>query len=328
VNREKPHLALGFANRASRLNVGRTYTGFMQTSWAYLNGRWIPSAELSIAVDDAGFLLGATVTERLRTFRRRVFRLEEHLARLRHSLEIVGLDPPQITAEIREVVAEFIRRNRGLIAADDDWSILAFATPGVAGSGRPTVCVHGYPLPFQLWASRYETGTKVVISDVRQIPPECLPPELKCRSRMHFYLADRRAAARQPDARAILLDEDGYIAEATTANVLVYRAQEGLVSPPKEHILFGVSMGVVQELAATLKVPFVTRRLSVDEFRSADEAMLASTSSCLLPIVECDGQSIGDGKPGQVHKKLLAAWSELVAVDIAAQARQFASRSN
>jgi branched-subunit amino acid aminotransferase/4-amino-4-deoxychorismate lyase len=298
----------------------------METSWAYLNGRWIPGTELSIAVDDVGFLLGATVTERLRTFRGQVFRLDEHLARLRHSLEIVGLDAAGIAAEIAEAVPEFIERNRPQLSPDDDWSILAFATPGISGSGRPTVCVHGHPLQFQLWASRFETGLPVVISDVRQIPPQCLPPELKCRSRMHFYLADRRAAAIQPGARAILLDDGGRIAEATTANVLVYRQAEGLVSPPKENILFGVSLSVVQEIASRLSVPFTTRPLTVEDFRSADEAMLASTSVCLLPIVECDGQPIGDGRPGPMCRRLLAAWGELVGVDIAAQARQCASR--
>jgi branched-subunit amino acid aminotransferase/4-amino-4-deoxychorismate lyase len=296
----------------------------MHSPWAYLNGRWIPGTELSIAVDDVGFLLGATVTERLRTFRGQVFRLEEHLARLRHSLEIVGLDSARITAEIGEAVPEFIDRNRSQLPPDDDWSVLVFATPGISGSGRPTVCVHGHLLQFQLWASRYELGQRMVISDVRQIPPHCLPPELKCRSRMHFYLADRRAAARQPDARAILLDEDGYIAEATTANVLVYREGEGLVSPPKEHILFGVSLGVMQELAASQRVPFTTRQISVEHFRSAQEAMLASTSVCLLPIVECDGQAIGNGRPGPMYRRLLAAWNDLVGVDIAAQARQCA----
>jgi branched-subunit amino acid aminotransferase/4-amino-4-deoxychorismate lyase len=302
------------------------YTGRMTATWAYFNGRWIPGSELCIAVDDVGFLLGATVTERLRTFQGRVFRLEEHVARLRHSLEIVGLEADRIAAEIAAAVPEFVARNQPHLASGDDWSILAFATPGISGSGRPTVCVHGHPLQFQIWASRYERGLPVVISDVRQIPPECLPPELKCRSRMHFYLADRRAAAVRPDARAILLDDDGFIAEATTANVLVYRAAEGLVSPPKEHILFGVSLGVVQELASRLDVPFVTRPVSVDDFRTADEAMLTSTSICLLPIVECDGRPIGDGRPGPIYGRLLAAWSELAGVDIAAQARQWAAR--
>jgi branched-subunit amino acid aminotransferase/4-amino-4-deoxychorismate lyase len=291
----------------------------MPTIWAYLNGNWIPDSQLSIGVDDVGFLLGATVTERLRTFRGKVFRLDEHMSRLRHSLEIVGLSADEITAQVAAAIPEFIERNKSQLAANDDWSVVAFATPGISGSGRPTVCVHGYPLPFARWAARYEEGMHVVVSDVRQIPPQSLPPELKCRSRMHFYLADHRAAAAQPGARAVLLDEDGFIAEATTANVFIYREGEGLVSPPPKHILFGVSLGVVQELAAKLSIPFVTRDVAVDELRTADEAMLTSTSVCVLPIIECDRHPIGAGKPGPIYGRLLAAWSDLVGVEIAEQ---------
>jgi branched-subunit amino acid aminotransferase/4-amino-4-deoxychorismate lyase len=144
---------------------------------------------------------------------------------------------------------------------------------------------------------------------------------------MHFYLADRRAAQRHPGARAVLLDEDGYVAEASTANVLVYREGEGLVSPPPEHILFGVSVHVVQELAAQLGMAFITRPLTVEELLFAKEAMLTSTSVCLLPIVECDGKPIGDGRPGPVYGRLLEAWSDMVGLDISAQARQFSSRA-
>jgi branched-subunit amino acid aminotransferase/4-amino-4-deoxychorismate lyase len=298
----------------------------MESLWAYWNGQWVRASELHIAVDDLGFLLGATVTERLRTFRGQVFRLAEHLGRLRRSLQIVGLDADAITTQIAGAIAEFLPRNQGATTPDDDWSIIAFATPGVSGSGRPTVCVHGHPLQFRLWADQYEVGVRVVISDVRQVPPTCWPPELKCRSRMHFYLADREAAARQPGARAILLDEDGFVAEASTANVLVYRDGEGLVSPPREKILSGVSLGVVEELSAQLDVPFGTRALTIDELKSADEALLTSTSVCLLPIVACDGEPIGDGKPGAMYRRLLDAWSNLVGLDIAAQARRHTTR--
>ncbi len=172
----------------------------MDDSWAYHNGDWIPNAELRVGVDDLGFLLGATVTERLRTFRGEVFRLDEHMRRLRRSLEIIGLDADVITNQVAAAVPEFLSRNGERIAVEDDWSIVAFVTPGVAGAGGPTVCVHGYPLPFELWAEQFESGVSVVVSDVRQIPPNSLPPELKCRSRMHFYLADRRAAQQQPGA--------------------------------------------------------------------------------------------------------------------------------
>ena len=93
------------------------YTGAMSTVSAYFNGEWIPSSELRIPVDDLGFLLGATVTERLRTFRGQVFRLDEHLLRLRSSLEIVGLDSDAIADQVARAVPEFVRRNQGLIDA-------------------------------------------------------------------------------------------------------------------------------------------------------------------------------------------------------------------
>jgi branched-subunit amino acid aminotransferase/4-amino-4-deoxychorismate lyase len=300
----------------------------MDTPWVFSNGIWIRGSDLHVAVDDIGFLLGVTVTERLRTFGGAVFRLEEHLRRLRRSLEIVGLDIAPIVPQIAGAIPEYLHRNLGQIAADDDWSIIAFVTPGISGSGMPTVCVHGHPLQFHLWASFFEGGISVVVSDVRQVPPSCWPSELKCRSRMHYYLADRQAAARKPGARAILLDEEGYVAEASTANVLVYVHGEGLVSPPPDHILSGVSLGVVEELAAELGMPFVTRPLTVDELRSADEAMLTSTSVCLLPIVECDGRLIGGGLPGPIYRRLLHAWNELVGLDIAQQAQRYSQRSS
>jgi branched-subunit amino acid aminotransferase/4-amino-4-deoxychorismate lyase len=298
----------------------------MPTTWAFLNGRWIPDSELAIGVDDLGFLLGATVTERLRTFRGQVFRLPEHLSRLRHSLEIVNLPADEITSQIGNAITEFVDRNRQSIADDDDWSILAFATPGTSAAGPPTVCVHGYPLPFSRWAAQYEQGVRVAISEVRQISPLSLPPELKCRSRMHYYLADQQAAKVHPAARALLLDEHGFIAEATTANLLVYRQNEGLISPPPDHILLGVSLGVVQEIAVSLGITFIKRPLAVDELFTADEAMLASTSVCVVPVIECDGRPIGNGRPGPWYHALLAAWSELVGVDIAEQARTIATR--
>jgi branched-chain amino acid aminotransferase len=298
----------------------------MNSIVAYLNGAWIPCSELSVDVNDVGFLLGATVTERLRTFRGQVFRPDEHLQRLRRSLDIVGLNAEAISVQVASAIPEFIARNHALIEPDDDWAVAVFVTPGIAGAGRPTVCVHGFPLPFPEWAEKYLAGLTVVISKIRQVPDECWPSELKCRSRMHYYLADRAAAARRPGARAVLLDEDGFVAEATTANVLVHISGQGLVSPPSQHILAGVSLGVVKELAEQLSIPFAMRSLTVDELRRADEAMLASTSVCLLPIVDCDGNAIGDGKPGPVYGQLLSAWSEIVGVDVAEQARRCAPR--
>lgn len=300
----------------------------MTTLLAYANGNWIPANELSIAVNDLGFLLGATVTERLRTFGGTVFRLAEHLARMRRSLEIVGLDAGSIVDELAVAIPQFVVKNAGQIVVEDDWSISAFATPGSSGGNGPTVCVHGSPLAFHQWADAYGGGLAAFISDVRQVPDNCWPSELKCRSRMHYFLAESRAVKKQPGARAILLDQEGYVAESTTANVLIYREQEGISTPPDDHVLVGISLGVVHELAGRLGIPFMRRRITPEELHAADEMMLASTSVCALPVVECDGVKIGTGQPGGTFGRLITAWSELVGLDVVAQARRFATRQN
>ena len=144
---------------------------------------------------------------------------------------------------------------------------------------------------------------------------------------MHYYLADREAAQRDPQARAILLDTDGFLSEATTATLLIYRREEGLLTPKREKILPGISLQVVRELAAVEGWPIDERDLPPDSLYAADEVLLASTSSCLLPVIQVDGQPVADGKPGPVFRRLLSRWSELVGIDIAGQASQLASIS-
>ena len=296
----------------------------MATRWAYHNGEWIDDRTLTIPVDDLGFALGVTATERLRTFHAQPFRQAEHLQRMRQSCDTIGLAADAITAELDGAINEFCRRNAPLFVAGDDWAISAFATPG-SGAG-PTRCVHGFPLPFADWAEQFTTGVSLHVSDHRQTPANCWPPELKCRSRMHYYLADRQAKITEPGARALLLDQQGYVGEASTANVVAYRQQEGIVSPRMEKVLPGVSVAVVHELAEQLGVPFVERDLSLDELKSADEAWLSSTSACLLPVVRVDHQPLGTGSPGDEYRRFLNAWNELVGLKIADQAIRFTHR--
>jgi branched-chain amino acid aminotransferase len=304
----------------------------MNEPLAYLNGKILPTSQLALPVYDAGFVQGVTVAEQLRTFGGQLFRLEQHLARLARSLKIVGVVPGVSLSDLAQLAKDLAAGNHAHLSPGSDLGLSIFVTPGPYAtfaprdaSTSPTVGIHTYPLPFHFWSHLYSEGQALVTTRVRQVPTECWPAELKCRSRMHYYLADREARAADPAARALLLDLQDRVVEASSANVVIYRRAEGIVSPPVERILHGISVGVLEELATSLRIPFVHRDLSVEEVASADEVMLCSTSPCVWPCVRLNGRAIGDGKPGEISRRLLRAWSDLVGLDIAAQAVRLSS---
>ena len=298
---------------------------------AYFNGEMVPSSQAAVPLYDAGFVLGATVTEQLRTFGGKLFRPTEHWRRLARSLEIVGVESGVSSAELDEIAVHLVEQNLSFNPPGGELGLGVFVTPGpfatLAGDApqRPTVCAYTYHLPFQRWARAYEEGVVTVTSPVRQVPNDCWPAELKCRSRMHYYLADRHAAEQHPGARAILLDHDGCVSETSTANILLYREDEGLISPPADAILQGITLDFVSELATGLDIAVHRRPIPAGEIETAEEMLLVSTPSGILPAVQCNGRPIGSGKPGPIYRRLLAAFGESVGVDIGRQALEAAA---
>ena len=304
----------------------------MNQPLAYLNGEFLPASQLALPVHDLGFVQGVAVSEQLRTFGGRIFRLQDHFRRLHRSLEIIGLSAAVELEQLAQQATELVHANHALLDPADDLGLSLFVTPGPyatfepESTGSPTVGMHTYPLPFALWAGKYEGDQQLVVSSVRQVPEACWPAELKCRSRMHYYLADREANLTLPGARAILLNEREEVLEASSANIVAYFSNRGLISPPQESILPGVSVAVIKDLAHQLQLPFSHRTLRVDDLLAADEVLLSSTSPCVWPVVGVNGQRIANAKPGEVFQRLLNAWSDLVGVDIRSQANRFATR--
>lgn len=298
---------------------------------AWLDGRFVPASEAKISIVDAGFVQGTAVAEQVRTFAGRLFHLEDHLARLQRSLEIVGVDPGLSAEQFAVLAEELVARNHRLLEAGDDLGLSIVVTPGqYAGyggrPGRPTVCLHTYPLPFHLWAEKYRTGQSWVTTPVEQVSPRSWPASLKCRSRMHYYLADRQAERIEPGARAVLLDHEGKVTEASTANVILYFRGMGLRIPPRSAVLQGISLRVVEELASAMGIATEEEQFGPERIVQADEVFMSSTPFCLLPVSRFNGQAISGGEAGPMFRRLLAAWSALVGVDIAEQARRFACR--
>jgi branched-chain amino acid aminotransferase len=302
---------------------------------AWLDGRYVSRTSLSLPVGDAGFVLGATVTEQLRTIRGRLFLPEPHARRLADSLRAVGIAAGFDPAVVLAAAAALVEHNHGEIAVGasplpSDLGVVIFVTAGDQPSqhggrgGPPRTVIHSFPLAFGMWASAYERGVALRSVSVRQVPAECWPLAAKVRSRLHYFLADREAAAAEPGSRAVLTHCDGRISETSTANLAVVR-HGSIIVPPATDALSGVSLAFARQLTEQFGIAWEEQSLSAADLASADEVLLTSTPNCLLPATRFDGQPIGTGLPGPIYRRLLAAWSEAVGIDIAAQARHHAS---
>ncbi|MES2789371.1 MAG: aminotransferase class IV [Planctomycetota bacterium] len=301
----------------------------------FLRGQMVPASQAHLAIFDAGIVLGATVTEMTRTFRHEPYRLDDHMDRLFRSLKYTRMEISMTKAELASASRELVAHNLKLADPADELGLIHFVTAGefpiYAGSaGRsarltPTVCAHTFPMPFELWAPKLDTGTHLVTPSIRHVPPQCYDPKMKYRSRMHYYLADKEAQLVDPDASALLLDLAGNVTETGGANFLI--VENGtIVSPSLTNTLPGISRQTVIELAAKLGIPFVVKDFQVHSVINADEAFTATTPYCLMPATKINGLAIGDGRPGPIWKKLMAAWSELVGMDIVQQMRDNAKR--
>jgi branched-subunit amino acid aminotransferase/4-amino-4-deoxychorismate lyase len=203
---------------------------------AWLDGRFLSRGELSLPVGDAGFVLGATVTEQLRTFRGELFLPDDHGDRLADSLAVVGIDLAWPIADLLAAAADIATHNHRQGVATDDLGLVIFATPGdlaaqhAGRSGPPRVAIHTFPLAFGLWADAFDRGVAVRTVSVTQVPESCWPLKAKVRSRLHYHLADREAHQAEPGSRAVLAHADGRISETSTANIAIVRA--GCVTTP------------------------------------------------------------------------------------------------
>jgi branched-subunit amino acid aminotransferase/4-amino-4-deoxychorismate lyase len=293
------------------------------------------ASQAHLAIYDAGIVFGATVTEMTRTFKQHPWRLEQHIDRLFRSLHYTRLDIGMSKEQLLAVSHELVTHNARLVHAQDELALVHFVTPGelpvyagaggLAGRSKPTVCAHTFPLPFELWAKKMETGAHLVTPSIRHVPPQCYDPKMKYRSRMHYYLADHEAHLVDADASALLLDLDGNITETSGANFLIVE-RGTIVSPTERNILPGISRGMVIELAGKLGIPFAERDIQVYNVMNADEAFLTSTPYSLMPVTRINGASIADSKPGPIVKRLLTAWSAEVGVDIPKQIHEQSRR--
>ena len=296
----------------------------------YLNGKMVTEEKANVSIFDIGFMYGATFMEAVRTFNHEYFKLSEHLERLEKSLIYAGIGSIFNKIELESIMNIVLETNTKFIDKEDDSWVCINVTPGIGfphplmkqKSSRPTIVAYSSELPYEEYYKYYSEGKSAITPNIRNIPPQCMDPRCKTRSRFHYFIAKREALTIDPGSFAILLDINGNITESSGSNFFIV-SKNALYTADRQNILNGISRQTVIELACEIGVPVYERDISLYDVYSADEAFFTTTSYCMLPVSRLNGISIGNEIPGCLTKRLLCLWSEKVGVDIVGQAEKF-----
>ncbi|MBT3363555.1 MAG: aminotransferase class IV [Chloroflexi bacterium] len=274
----------------------------------YLNGVLIPRSEARISPFDFGFLYGYALFESMRSYSGKVFRLDRHLFRLERSSEVIGLNLPQI--DLERAVYDTIEAN-GLTNARIRLTVSlgqGEATPDPSTCKTPTVFItaNAYlPLP----DTAYQKGYSAVVSQIRRNSTSPLA-QVKSANYLDMMLARTQAKNAGAD-EALLLNEQGYVAEGSTSNVFIV-SDGRLITPSLDSgILPGVTREVILKLASSLGIEVEERLVGIDELYQADEAFLSNSVMEIMPLIHVDGKRIGSSV-GIITNKLISEYKTLV----------------
>jgi branched-chain amino acid aminotransferase len=273
----------------------------------YLDGRFVPEEEARVSVFDHGLLYGDGVFEGIRAYNGKIFRLDEHLARLYDSAKAIDLAIPLTKAEMTEVIKETLRQN-----SLRDAYIRPIVTRGKGDLGldplkcaKPTVIAIAVTWG-AMYGDLYEKGLRAICVSVRRTPPESMPPNVKSLNYLNNILAKIEANHRGVD-EAIFFDTRGHVSEGSGDNIFVVK--DGvIITPPTLNNLRGITRMVVLEIAASMGITLLERDLGYFDLYTADEVFVTGTAAEVAPIREIDGRVIGNGKPGPITRQLMAAF--------------------
>jgi branched-chain amino acid aminotransferase len=276
--------------------------------FASVDGMVVPAEEARVSVLDNGFTFGDSVYETIRTYGGRPFEWDRHLRRLRASAARLGFEIPLSNAELLTRLDAVLAR-----AANPESYVRLIVSRGVGDISYhfervkgPTVVMVVKPhLPFP--DSHYAQGVEVALVDVRRNHPLALDPAIKSSNLLNNVLAVRQAQARGAE-EALLLNQEGRLAEGASTNVFAVRVGVVRTPPLSAGILAGITREVVLELTVGLGLSAREEELTAEDLRGAEEAFLTSSTREVVPIRRVDGQPLGEGRPGPVTLRILEAF--------------------
>ncbi|MHC4234493.1 MAG: aminotransferase class IV [Planctomycetota bacterium] len=279
-----------------------------------INGKLVHRDQAGISPFDSAVQGGDAVWEGLRVYEGRIFKLKEHLDRLRSSALALAFSeiPPH------EKIIEEIKRTLEANKMRDGVHIRLTLTRGVKitsgmdprlNQGGPTLIVlaeHKAPV--------YDTsGLKLITSSIRRFPPDCLDPKIHHANLVQSILAKIEANAAGADD-AVMLDHRGFVAETNATHLFIVTGGEVMTSRdvacPE-----GITRATVLELCHSHGIPHCQKDLSLTEFYRADEMFCTGTMGELAAVTELDGRTIGLGRVGPVTQRLSALYGNLTKTD-------------
>jgi branched-chain amino acid aminotransferase len=285
------------------------------TGFAYVNGEIMPTDEARVSVLDRGFLWGDGVYEITPCFNGKLFRLDQHLERLRSSLRFAGITLEISQDDLVKSTSELVHQNRELTSSHPVCRVGHWVTRGIEQwvpveqrDSATTLCILVEPVGRNLTSEDYLTGVPLTIVSTRRTPSSVLDPRAKTTSRMNPIVAEIEASTR--GALALMMDVHNHVAEGPTFNFFMVREGQ-LLTPRSENVLPGITRRAVLDLAAELGVSAVEADLVYYDIANANEFFVTASTWGVLPVRSIDRFSPRDGVPGDVTMRLIDKLSAL-----------------
>lgn len=287
----------------------------MSEQLIFLNGQFVKKEDAVVSVYDHGFLYGDGVFEGIRSYSGNVFRLEEHLRRLYDSAKSIMLTIPYTKEEMTDIVVETLRQNKL-----KDGYIRLVVSRGVGDLGlSPYTCARAQVIviaePLRIFPKElYETGLEIVTVATRRNRSDVLSPMVKSLNYLNNILVKIEANLAGVQ-EALMLNDQGYVAEGSADNVFIVKDNKILTPPGHVGALVGVTRNAIMDIARKQGYEVTEAVFTRHDVYTADEVFLTGTAAEVIAVNKVDGRIIGEGKPGPVTKKLLENFRELTLTD-------------
>jgi branched-chain amino acid aminotransferase len=274
----------------------------------YLNGKLVPEREAKVSVFDHGLLYGDGVFEGIRSYNGRVFMLDEHIERLFRSAKAIDLRIPMSPVQVARAVVRTCKENKVL-----NGYVRLVVTRGVGSLGlNPYTCARPQVIiiagTIQLYPKKlYDEGLSIVTVGTIRNHTESINPQIKSLNYLNNVMA-KIEAINSGCMEAVMLNPQGFVAEATGDNIFVVKGKQLVTPHPWCGTLEGITRNVVMKLAGETGLEVRQDVLTRYELYTADEVFLTGTAAEVIPVVKIDRRSIGSGKPGPVTRRLAKAF--------------------